>query len=71
MFGDFNLNLLFDDRYLPFEGTGAVSTWMLEIPAENNSFDLSTITDVVIHLKYTSKFDRGEFRSSVQQLMAQ
>ncbi len=69
MFGDFNLNLLFDDRYFPFEGTGAVSDWMLEIPADNNT-KLSTITDVVIHLKYTAKFDRGEFRTRVRELVS-
>jgi hypothetical protein len=59
-----------DKRYFPFEGTGAVSDWILEIPAENNTFDLSTITDVVIHLRYTAKHDRGEFRAQVRDLVS-
>jgi len=51
---DFN-----SDRYLPFEYAGAISRWKLDIPAENNQFDLETLSDVVVHLKYTSR-DGGE-----------
>ena len=42
------------DLFMPFEGTGAVSRWMLAIPPENNRIDLSTITDVVIDIRYTA-----------------
>lgn len=42
-----------DERYLPFEGAGAVSKWRLELPAFRQ-FDYRTIADVVVHLKYTS-----------------
>jgi len=48
-----------DDRYLPFEFAGAMSRWQIEIPPENNEFDLSTLTDVVMQLNYTSR-DGGE-----------
>lgn len=44
-----------DQRYLPFEGAGAVSRWQLDLPLETNAFDRSTITDVVIHLRYTAR----------------
>ena len=29
-----------DERLLPFEGAGAVSTWHLDLPPEDNAFDL-------------------------------
>jgi hypothetical protein len=44
-----------DERYLPFEGTGAVSTWELALPKGNNAFDVSAIADVVLHLRYTAR----------------
>lgn len=34
--GLFHLSYSFDRRYFSFEGTGAVSTWHLKIPAESN-----------------------------------
>ncbi|NEO96215.1 MAG: hypothetical protein F6K56_41160, partial [Moorea sp. SIO3G5] len=43
-----------DERYLPFEGTGAISSWNLKMPKANNSFDFESITDVIITLKYTA-----------------
>ncbi|WP_265041529.1 Tc toxin subunit A-related protein [Wolbachia endosymbiont (group B) of Melanostoma mellinum] len=43
-----------DERYLPFEGTGTVSTWELSLPQATNRFDISTISDVIIHLDYTA-----------------
>ncbi|HWN67040.1 MAG TPA: neuraminidase-like domain-containing protein [Haliangium sp.] len=52
--GLFELNFR-DERYLPFEFAGAVSRWRLELPPENNYFDLSTVTDVVLHLNYTAR----------------
>jgi hypothetical protein len=52
--GMFELNFR-DDRYLPFEYQGAVSRWRLELPPENNYFDLSTVSDVVLHLSYTAR----------------
>lgn len=76
--GMFNLDFVFDDRYFPFEGTGAVSTWQFEMPLENNlslvrkrrgQADQLRITDVIVHLRYTSKFDRGVFRQSVREMM--
>ncbi|MGD8501890.1 MAG: hypothetical protein PVJ86_14655 [Phycisphaerales bacterium] len=70
MFGQFDLNLLFDDRYFPFEGTGAVSSWLLEIPPANNDFELTRISDVVIHLKYTAKVAGGPFKQAVTDMQA-
>ncbi len=48
-----------DDRYLPFEGAGAISHWRLELPADTNQFDLQTLSDVVLHARYTAR-DGGQ-----------
>jgi hypothetical protein len=56
--GLFELNLK-DDRYLPFEGGGAISTWHIQLPGQFAQFDYQSITDLVIHLKYTAR-DGGE-----------
>lgn len=47
--GLFELNFR-DERYLPFEGAGAISRWQLEMPNEFRQFDYSTLTDVILHL---------------------
>ncbi len=52
--GVFELNFR-DERYLPFEGAGAISSWRLELPGEVRQFDYNTISDVVLHLKYTAR----------------
>jgi len=51
--GMFETNLR-DERFLPFEGAGAESTWKLELPAEFRQFDYSSISDVILHLRYTA-----------------
>lgn len=52
--GLFELNFR-DDRYLPFEYLGAISRWRIELPPENNYFDLESLSDVIVHLNYTSR----------------
>jgi hypothetical protein len=52
--GLFETNLR-DERYLPFEYAGAISTWQLELPAEIPQFDYESITDVIIHMRYTAR----------------
>ncbi|MFI6996946.1 neuraminidase-like domain-containing protein [Nocardia sp. NPDC050175] len=44
-----------DDRFLPFEGMGAISQWRLSLPDEFRQFDYQTIADVVLHLRYTAR----------------
>ncbi|MCG3158144.1 MAG: hypothetical protein DKINENOH_04785 [bacterium] len=44
-----------DERYLPFEGSGVVSEWRLELPAGVRQFDYDTISDVILHLRYTAR----------------
>lgn len=61
--GMFEPNLR-DERYLPFEGSGAISTWSIELPAEVPQFDLDTIADVVLHMRYTAREGGDLFRKS-------
>ena len=51
---EYELNF-WDERYLPFENTGAVSSWRLELPTEVKQFDYNTISDVIVHVKYTAR----------------
>ena len=43
-----------DERFLPFEGAGAISTWEISMPIETNQFDFATLNDFVLHLNYTA-----------------
>ena len=63
--GLFETNLR-DDRYLPFEGAGALSAWRLELGTAFHPFDYETISDVVLHLRYTAREGRADFRSQVE-----
>lgn len=51
---------------LPFEGTGAVSKWRLELPIETNTFDRRSLTDVVLHGVYTSRNGSPEVRATAR-----
>jgi hypothetical protein len=62
---DFN-----DPRYLPFENTGAVSEWTLEMPVETNRFDFQSLSDVIISVRYTARFDGG-LETDVKTFLAQ
>lgn len=44
-----------DERLLPNQFRGAVSRWRIELPPENNYFDLDTLTDFVLHINYTAR----------------
>jgi hypothetical protein len=52
--GLFELNFR-DERYLPFEGAGAASDWIFELPSKFRAFDYSTISDLIIHVRYTAR----------------
>jgi hypothetical protein len=63
-----------DERYLPFEGAGAISEWSLELfndlPSNNpdfgkplRQFDYNTISDAILHVKYTAREDAGPFKN--------
>jgi hypothetical protein len=69
--GLFELNFR-DERYLPFEGAGAISTWTIELPTRYPQFDYDTISDVILHMRYTAKEGGSAFRKrneAAQQAM--
>ncbi len=61
--GLFETNLR-DERYLPFEGSGVISEWQLELPAGVRQFDYETISDVILHIRYTAREGGGLLRNS-------
>jgi Tc toxin complex TcA C-terminal TcB-binding domain/Neuraminidase-like domain/PA14 domain/Salmonella virulence plasmid 28.1kDa A protein len=71
--GVFELNFK-DERYLPFEGAGVISTWRLELNGKYlqddgsildiSQFDYNSIPDIILHLKYTAREDAGSFRQN-------
>ncbi len=63
--GVFELNFR-DERYLPFEGAGVISNWRLEMPKKFEKFDYSTISDVIIHLRYTCRDGGGKLKTIVE-----
>jgi len=66
--GLFELNFR-DERYLPFEGAGAISTWQVELSTDAalRSFDYSTITTVLLHVDYTAREEGGLFKDKATQ----
>ncbi|WP_221409163.1 Tc toxin subunit A-related protein, partial [Reichenbachiella versicolor] len=63
--GLFELNFN-DERYLPFEGAGAISNWRLELPTDMRAFDYDTISDVIVHIGYTAKDGGDKFKTEVK-----
>jgi Tc toxin complex TcA C-terminal TcB-binding domain/ABC toxin N-terminal region/Neuraminidase-like domain len=61
-----------DERYLPFEGAGAISNWSLELFSDDSpdfgrglrQFDYNTISDAILHIKYTAREDAGTFKNA-------
>ncbi|MFY9074218.1 hypothetical protein OZZ08_04575 [Malaciobacter mytili] len=64
--GMFSLNFN-DERYLPFEGTGAVSTWML-VNNNNNKTIRDNISDVIVHINYTALQGSLAFAKEVSEI---
>lgn len=64
--GMFETNLR-DERLLPFEGAGAESTWKLELPASFRQFDYSTISDVILHIRYTARQGGSPLRDKAME----
>jgi hypothetical protein len=69
--GMFETNLR-DERFLPFEGAGAIGVWKLDLPKDYRSFDYATISDVVLHVRYTARqgVEPGKVKSNLDDLFA-
>jgi hypothetical protein len=61
--GMFETNLR-DERYLPFEGAGTISNWRMELPNDIPQFDFETISDVILHIRYTAR-EAGHLKADV------
>jgi hypothetical protein len=59
-----------DERYLPFEGGGVVSRWRLEMRKENNAFDFESISDAILHFKYTAREGGEPLRQAARQALS-
>lgn len=66
--GMFQLNFG-DERYLPFEGTGAVSNWRLELNGMKGSYNPADLLDVTIKLRYTAKQGGSRFANEVKGVL--
>jgi hypothetical protein len=64
--GMFEVNFR-DERYLPFEGAGLISTWQIEMPPDCNAFDFDTITDIVINLRYTARHGGDSLKQAARK----
>lgn len=56
-----------DERQLPFEFCGAVSCWRIELPRENNYFDMDSLTDFILHLGYTAREGGDALRQAARE----
>lgn len=45
---------IFELNFMPFEFAGAVSDWHFELPTTIRQFDYQTISDVMLHVRYTA-----------------
>ncbi len=70
--GLFEVNLR-DERFLPFEGAGAESTWRLDLPNEYRAFDYDTISDVIVHVRYTARqgVEPGKVKTALDESFKQ
>jgi hypothetical protein len=67
---DFGLHhMMFgDERYLPFEGTGALSKWRLEFPRSRSVKQarvIDTLTDIIVHVRYLAKVGGTAYTTAV------
>lgn len=64
---DFN-----DERYLPFEGTGALSCWELHFPRHSSAEQqvlLQSLTDIIVQVRYTAMDGGPDFAQFVEGLL--
>lgn len=60
-----------DERYLPFEGTGAVSDWQIAFPNPTSTEQaalLASLNDVILQVHYTALYGGSSFEQAVSAL---
>ena len=70
--GMFELNFR-DERYMPFENAGVISSWRLNMmeDAGLRQLDYEGISDVIIHVNYTARNSDAKISPTVAALNAQ
>ena len=61
-----------DERYLPFEGTGAISSWQIDFPNANSDEQqaiLQNLSDVIIQVHYTARNGGSTFKQAVMNTL--
>jgi len=61
-----------DERYFPFEGTGAISRWTLSFPnheSEEQQAMFDTLNDVILHIRYLAVDGGKAFAADVEKLV--
>ncbi|GIJ85021.1 hypothetical protein Asppvi_003876 [Aspergillus pseudoviridinutans] len=64
--GKFDLDFHGSGQYGPFEGAGVISEWQIHLPEKHRQFDYRTISDIVMHLRYTSVDSSGKLKEAVE-----
>jgi len=59
------------EKYLPFEGAGAISHWRVELPRKFRAVDYDTAADLLFHFKITSRRDEMLTAPALTALQAQ
>jgi hypothetical protein len=67
--GMFETNLN-DERYLPFEEQGAVAGWRIELPTPFRSWDYDSLSDVILHLRYTAREGGATLRDAASTVLS-
>jgi len=68
--GLFELNLN-EERRLPFEGSGVISRWRIDLPAAHRQFDYTTISDVQLQIAYTAREGGDGLRAHAEASMTE
>ncbi|MDR2009146.1 MAG: hypothetical protein LBQ22_01520 [Bacteroidales bacterium] len=65
--GMFELNFS-DERYLPFENAGVISSWQIRFPSGISQINLDSISDVILHINYTALHDGRLENEAIKEL---
>jgi Tc toxin complex TcA C-terminal TcB-binding domain len=60
-----------DERYLPFEGSGLIGQYQIELPTELINFDYNTISEVMFHTRYTARDGGCSFKDRVNDALVE
>lgn len=48
---------------------GAISAWRLELPEDFRQFDYNTISDIILHVRYTARQGGAQLRDKAVELL--